>query len=300
MKLHFGSRGRISPTDLVFLEVKVPRESEETPESMVSFLASLSHLLRGSSLLKRLGGKKPSLSLEIAAFDQAIHFYLAMPQAEQGYVESQVQSQYPKALLLPSPDYMAGWREQPVAFGHLAYGAPSYYPLRTYVDFKDVDPLSSVLGVLSKAKEGEKLAIQLVLSKASSGWARAGRRALAGTTDSEGNVTKPEDADIIDSKISQPGYEVCMRIIASAPTGQQAASLVSNLSSAYGAFAHGEGNVLRFTAPKAWQRQNFLKAIFERRRAYCPRNQVFSLSEIASLYHFPSIILATSGVSWGA
>lgn len=300
IKLRFGSRGEVGRKDLVFLEVKMPREGEETPEAMASFLAGLSRLLRGGTLARLLGGHVPSISLEIVGFDQGIHFYLAMPQAEQGYVEGQLLSQYPKALMLPSPDYLPTFFTQPVSFGQLTLGAPAYFPLRTYVDFKDVDPLAGVIGVFSKAGEGERLATQLVLSKAGSGWANAGRRYLAGRVDSEGTVIKPENGAVVEGKIGQPAYEVCLRILASAPTSSASSNLVSRLASSYGAFTNGQGNYLKFSSPKFWQKKKFLEAIVTRKHAFCPKNHAFSNGEIATIYHFPGLNLSLTGISWGA
>lgn len=55
------------------LEIKVPKDSQETPEAASALFASLSNLK--SSFLDKLRGKGKCLSFEIALFKQTIRFY---------------------------------------------------------------------------------------------------------------------------------------------------------------------------------------------------------------------------------
>src|SRR5579871_654290 len=90
-------------SDRVVLEIKTSRTGEETPEAMVQFLASLTNLRVRKFLLFRLG---IPLSLEIGVVDQFIHFYVTIPAKYQSFIESQLVSQYPKALVVRVKDYL--------------------------------------------------------------------------------------------------------------------------------------------------------------------------------------------------
>src|SRR3989344_7796652 len=80
-------------------------------------------------------------SLEVAVIDQLIYFYLSIDQGYQSFVESQLVSQYPKALISKASDYMPSVFEnlETLALGQMRLNHGYLYPLRTIKDFKDVD-----------------------------------------------------------------------------------------------------------------------------------------------------------------
>src|SRR3972149_6546946 len=90
-------------TDRVLLEIKTSRTEEETPEAMVQFLSSLVSLNRRVFYFWR---RAVPFSLEIAVIEQMIHFYISVPGKYQNFIESQLVSQYPKALITKIKDYL--------------------------------------------------------------------------------------------------------------------------------------------------------------------------------------------------
>ncbi|NIT03940.1 hypothetical protein GTO10_03340, partial [Candidatus Saccharibacteria bacterium] len=62
--------------------------------------------------------------------------------------------------------------------GQMVQSTSYYYPIKTYKDFTDVDSLSSVLAVMSKAGEKDYSLVQIVLQKASSGWQSSAQKAV--------------------------------------------------------------------------------------------------------------------------
>src|SRR3989344_5737497 len=89
--------------DRTLLEIKTSRTGEETTESMVQFLASLTGLRRRFFLLWRRG---LPISLEIAVFNQTIHFYISCPGSLKTFIEGQLAAQYPKSLIINVKDYL--------------------------------------------------------------------------------------------------------------------------------------------------------------------------------------------------
>ncbi|MBI2034460.1 MAG: hypothetical protein HYT11_01880 [Candidatus Levybacteria bacterium] len=63
-------------TDRIIIEVRTSRVGEETPEAMVQFLVSLTGLKKKLFLFVKRG---VPISLEIAAYNQTIHFYVTVP-----------------------------------------------------------------------------------------------------------------------------------------------------------------------------------------------------------------------------
>src|SRR5690349_13790070 len=92
--------------DKTILEVKTPRSGEETPEAMVQFLASLASIKSPKSFW---GTHHIPFSFEIAFYDQTVHFCIVIPSGYRAFLESQLLSQYPKALISEvKKDYLDG------------------------------------------------------------------------------------------------------------------------------------------------------------------------------------------------
>lgn len=277
------------------LEIKIPRENEYTPESAASLFAGFTKSLSSPSLLARLRGKEPeSLCLEIACSQQGIHFYAALPESLLSFFESQILAAYPLAILSRSPNYLEGWSTQPLYFGQMVQQAPYFYPLKTYQDFKEIDPLSSVLAVMSKAAEGDKLLIQLILQKAGRGWQRAAQRTIeTGIKVSETEKKPLPGESLIKQKIQEEGLKAGLRLVASSEP------LLKSLSGAFAALARGDGNALVFQKPKILRKKNFQQAILHHQPGYAPRFQIFSTTELATLWHLPGKVIQIPNITWG-
>jgi hypothetical protein len=89
--------------DKVILEIKTPRNTEETSEAMAQFLSSLVNLKRQILYFYKRG---IPISLEIATFEQRTHFFIVVPQKLQTFIEGQLTAQYPKALIVRNKDYL--------------------------------------------------------------------------------------------------------------------------------------------------------------------------------------------------
>src|SRR5579871_4031842 len=138
----------------VILEIRTSRTGEETPEAMVQFLSSLLNLKKTSFFFFTSG---VPISVEVGVLDQRIRFYLTIPAPYQAFAESQLSAQYPKVLMAKSKDYLPDLTSSvtTLSLGQLKLQHDFIYPLRTYAEFKDVDPMGSVLSVLSKAQPGD-------------------------------------------------------------------------------------------------------------------------------------------------
>jgi len=138
------------------LEIRLPQGNEFTPEAMSSLLSNFTQLPRPSFFGRLFGASPLVISLEIALFDNQIHFCLASPASHLEFFRSQILAQYPTALIKTIPDYLPAKAAQLRAGPHFAHnrlslGRPSAYPLKTVRDFRDTDPLTSILSPLSRA-----------------------------------------------------------------------------------------------------------------------------------------------------
>lgn len=282
---------------LCVLQINVPQENEYTPESAVSLLSSFASVPKPSFLSGLFSLKKPpslNFSLEIVAQNQQVKFYLVVAEDQIPYFESQLSGAYPLASVIQErEDYLESCVKLPnLNFGHLKLSHSNYYPLKTYLDFTDVDPLSSILSVFSKAKPEDFMMAQFVCSPAGSSWQKSARRYLdKGIVDVEGKVHPRPDAKIIESKITQIGFKTVLRFMANNP------DLLTSLTNSFSIYSKGDGNNFTFSKPFFWQKKAFLKALGERSLAVSPVN-ILTVNEIASLWHMPNVNVKIPNISW--
>lgn len=282
----------------VILEVKTSRKSEETPEAMVQFLASLTNLKRRLLFFFRPG---IPISLEIGVLDQTIHFYITVQPEYQTFIESQLISQYPKTLIIKSKDYIGEVlaNRSTLSLGQMKLTHGLTYPLRTYQEFKDIDPLSSLLGFLSKAQPHDLVAIQFLLIPISNSWQRGGERLMAQKyKDATGVIHTNPYAKVISEKIAFNGFKSAIRIAVNSQTRERSSHLLYEIANSFSSFNNPSGNSLVFRRLFLWQPLRLYHSITTRSKRFVP-NQVLNVLELATLFHFPTEKLSKiHNISW--
>jgi hypothetical protein len=286
--------------DRVVLEIKTSRTGEETPEAMVQFLTNLTSLKKPLvGMFIRLG---IPISLEIVVVNQSINFYITAPVANQAFIESQLVSQYPKVSIVktkdPLPDILEPDRS--LAVGQLKLTHHSIYPLRDMADFKDVDPLSSVLAVLSKAQSQDKVIIQYLLLPVSGGWQAAGERAAASRHKAaDGTETANPYASVIKEKIQHAGFKTAIRLAVNSEDRMRSIHFLSEIAASFAAYNNPSGNSLTLRRLFLWQRDRLKNALLTRGRRFIPSDQILNVKELAMLFHYPTEKLSTiQNISW--
>ncbi|EKD86035.1 MAG: hypothetical protein ACD_37C00515G0002 [uncultured bacterium] len=285
--------------DRVILEIKTSRTGEETAEAMVQFLASLTGLRKRFLFLWRKGYP---ISLEIAVFNQTIHFYISCPSKLKTFIEGQLAAQYPKSLIINSKDYLADIiaEQKTLSLGQMKLAGGYLYPIKTHTEFKDVDPLSSLLSVLSKAQPLDKIVIQYLLNPVGSGWQKAGNRAVHDKNkDAEGVAHTNPYSKVIAQKISFHGFKTAIRIAVNSDTKERSSQLLYEVANSFSSFNNPGGNSIGFKKLYLWQRTRLIRAMLKRSKRFAPTNQILNVEELATVFHFPTIKLATiHSISW--
>lgn len=273
---------------LVTISVKLPRLQEVTPEAAKMFLSTLTSLSSVSPLQKLFGTKPQVLSLELVTINQQILFLITVDEELERFVQTQLQSNYPLVIMQKIKDPLEGLS---MNVKNLKLKNGSYYPIATYDKFTEIDPMASVLSVLSKAESNEVSMVQLALEATGSGWQGKGASyADFGTKKEDGTYTPRSDKSIIVEKISYPGFKVSIRVASTA------SKTLTELSSSLGVFTRSDGNSITSKKIGLFSKGNIVNDLFERKVI---GNDVMNIMELATIWHLPSDKIKTATIAWG-
>jgi hypothetical protein len=276
-------------SELVTLLLKLPRNTEVTPEAAQTFLSTLTQINPLSFMDKLTGKKEKPLSLEVALVNQQIGFFVTCDQSLVSLIETQIQSNYPLALIEKVDDPLASINFE-VTRLYLAKG--NFYPLATYDKFTETDPLSSILSVLAKSDPEEVTLVQFAIRTVNIDWQKKGANfAATGTKRLDGTYSERSDATIIKDKISYPGFMVSVRIISNTNKTLQ------ELTSAYGVFTRSDGNSFTARGPSLFSKNKEGLVTLGRK---VTDGQIFNIKELATLWHLPNDKVKIPGILWGS
>jgi hypothetical protein len=205
--------------DLTTLLLKLPRNTEVTPEAAQTFLSAITQINSVSFFQKIRGMPAQPIALEIVSINQQIQFLITCHTSLVTFVKTQIQSNYPLVIIQQIPDPAANLNLDVLSL-RLKHG--SYYPIAVYTSFTDIDPMSSILSVLAKSSPSETSFVQFALEATSTSWQSFGTSfAEKGIRNKDGSYSPRTDQNVIKEKISYPGFKVSIRIASNAKETQR-------------------------------------------------------------------------------
>lgn len=288
---------------LVHLQVRNPRDDETPIEAASQIFASLlssSHV----PLWRHPIAKPRAYAFELFLLGQTIYYYVTVPEEVQTLVSSLISSTFPASTVQKTTDPMETvFKSKHIEMGRMNLNSSFYLPIKTYMDFRDVDPMSALIGFLSKQEAGIRAAIQIIVTPASFPWqASAMHAAKAMSLDSpSGRYTQNPSKLLIMRKASFQGGKVSIRLVVGTQNPALAPlSYLQNLAGTFGTFSLGEGNQLSFKRRKMMQ-DRLAKRIRERRIHYFEnRHQILNAQELATIWHPPGLLMAgIKNIGWG-
>jgi len=275
--------------ELVTLTLKLPRNTEVTPEAAKTFLAALTQI-NSVSFFDRLTGVVPqALALEIALVNQQIRFQITCDGDLAPFVETQIQSNYPLVIIERVLDPI---QNQHLDVLSLKLRKGSFFPLATFDTFTDIDPLASILSVLSKADPNEISIIQFALESTASSWQAQGASfAEHGTKNEDGTYSPRSDANIIKEKISYPGFKISIRVASNTN------KTLRESASAFGVFTRADGNSFAVKKPGVFSNKKTQLINLLARKVV--DKQIINIVELATVWHLPSDKIKTESIVWG-
>ncbi|MDP3918090.1 MAG: DUF87 domain-containing protein, partial [Candidatus Woesebacteria bacterium] len=277
---------------LVTISLKLPRNIEVTPEAAKTFLSTLTSINNISSFQKLFGAKTDALSLEIVTINQQIQFLVTADHDLIQFIQTQLQSNYPLVIMqkINDPLEMDGVSNQ-FHCKSLKLKNGSYYPIATYDKFTDIDPMASILSVLSKSESNEVSMVQLALEATGSNWQSKGASyADFGTKNEDGTYSPRSDKNIIVEKISYPGFKASIRV---ASTSNKT---LNELYSSFNVYARSDGNSLVLKKTGVFGKSKIVTNLIERKVV---GNDILNIMELATIWHLPSDKIKTATIAWG-
>jgi len=249
-------------------------------------------------------GWSATYSFEIYFLNQTVYFCLTYPTDKVTLVQSLLTSSFPQIKIQQTTDPLTiVLKNKSLAFGEITLTSGYYYPIKTYIDFKEVDPLSSLIGFLSKQPPKLSYLVQIVLTAASVNWqdqvmAEAGKMHYDSTS---GRYTQNPHKMLLLKKASFQGGKVSIRLlVSSGDKNINPYPFLLNLAGTFGSFSLGEGN--QFSFKKSVFFKDFLLEKIKKRkiRYFEKQNQILNAQELATIWHPPGYLLSgIKNIAWG-
>lgn len=262
-----------------------------------------------------LSFKKP-IVFEIAVphVGDEIHFYAAVPARFAEVFTRQLQSVWPEAQVDPSPEYSVFNHAGATSSVFLEQKERFVLPVRTYQEIGS-DTFASIVGGLAKITEiGEGGAVQFILRPAggeakkrifSSLQALKKGKSLkhilksdsisasdfvaaatkGGEKKNEEKILDEDAVKALESKLGKPLFDVNIRVVASAPSKEQADILLDGMTAGFSQFGAPNRNEFKLIRPR--NQGKFLHDFIFRGFSGAGKMTLTS-EEVASVFHFPT------------
>lgn len=316
------------------ISISVPKNNDRTPLAAEQFFAALHGIFRSGAT------NQPQVSCEIVSKNKHIIFYLHVPTVLKEFVLSQVYAQYPTVEVKEIPqgeDYAFVDELHNIAATEISLKKSTVYPIKTFVNF-EVDPISSIAGVLSSVGDNEEIWIQTIVRPIDDIWQDKGDaeikvikdpskkpihtvehlknevmalskelfRTVVGAKEAEKKKEEKKDEKKelsgpvqqavkgIEEKITKLGFEVVIRIISAAPDQYAAQAKLEQVIGAYKQY--NSINLNSFISKEVSSDKTAIDLY--RARAMGAPEIIFNITELASIYHFPSETVSTPTIEW--
>src|SRR3989344_6243121 len=171
------------------LELRIPREITKSPRGMEQVLAAIHTLANYPSDFGEYwmdGEVTRWWSLEMISFSGEVRFFVRTPRSLRRMVEAAFFSYYPDVEVVEATeDYIDHFPEsvaQMEEWGYDMWGTEMMlmkedaYPIRTYDIFEDpaeekqFDPMSALIEMLGKTRQGEMVGVQFLITPGAADW----------------------------------------------------------------------------------------------------------------------------------
>ncbi len=299
-KLRFSAYEKKS-LNMCLLEVRVPQNNEIEISAMEPVFASLNSLSKGGKGIRSISQTADFVSFEIVALPETIRFFVCVNKDQREMIEKQIHSSYPSADIQEVDEYNIFEESGKVAYTALSQSDEEYKPIRTYEELS-VDLMSSITNSMSKLRDGEGLAVQIVVSPCGNKWRNNGKSFVNNlkkqSSDAEKKTPPPIPEDVVsavEKKCTKVGLYAAIRIVGVGALQENANGLVMNVLAAFETLKNQQGNSLVKKAINGNSKEKFMREFIYR----IPSNDnILNTEELATIYHFPNKNVQTPHIHW--
>lgn len=305
--------------------IKIP--PEEQPKEKTQSLKEKINV--AEQLISILVNYKQPIVFEIALpeIGEEISYYSAVPQSLEESFKKHLLSFYPKAYIEKVKDYNIFNPDGFTEGVYLTQAESWMLPIKTYTEL-EADPISPILNAFKLKKEGEGMAMQLIITPPPKSLKNQLSKAIKNLREGQslkdviGNYSfkdaakdfalvistkndekEKEKAKVIDenavksleSKSNKPLCSVNVRIFASSESKDRTKEILNTLLSSFDQFAAPLKNHFKAIKPKKLNRSvfNYAFRIFDNKET-----MYLNTEEIVSLWHFPLSVEVAPELKW--
>jgi len=273
---------------------------------------------------------KKTVVLEIALPERGeeISFYVAVSKELEESLKKQVLSFYPRASIEKSRDYNIFNPNGFTEGVYLVQAENWMLPIKTYTEL-EADPISPILNAFKLKKEGEGMAVQVVISAppqnlknqltraiknlkegqqlkdiigkySFSDFAKQFTSTLSSSKKEKEEQPKPKIIDentikLLEGKNNKPLCAVNIRMFVSAETQERANEALNTLLAAFDQFSAPSRNHFKAVKPKKLNKLvfNYAFRLFNNKEA-----MHFNIEEVVSFWHFPLTVEVAPQLKW--
>ena len=264
---------------------------------------------------------QPYVVWEIVYTGEEIQFYVAVPSKYKDMLVRAVHSVSAEAVIEPVTDYnIFDPNQTGVAASYIITARNSILPIRTYRTL-EVDPINEILTHFTKLGPGEKAVMQVLMRPVKKKFIKT---ALKVTKNMQKGMSferayyvakktilmpikikheklnqalTPQDQETIkeiESHATKPNFEANIRLVATAPTDEQAELILTNFESAFNQY--NSPNLNYFSRSKEKERDIIHE--FSYRMFDDSRKITLSSEELTSIYHLPHANTKIPKIKW--
>ena len=296
--------------NLTFFQVLLPSDNEIEIKAAEHMFSNLVGFKKG--FWKALFTGQYRISFEIVSKAEGTAFYVVTPDEIASLVEKQINAAYPTAQVDIVKPHEIWDRGKHTRIAELKLRGPAFYPIKQYEDLKN-DSLSPITSAMSKMKVDQVTAVQYIIQPADDNWRLAGRkfisnaRAVAANPDKKMNIDE-KFLEGVENKISNPGFNIKIRIVSVADDRMVADSQMHNMIGAFEQFTDVTYN--RFVKRFLFSPKKYINDFIYRRlrikniaipmigiQVYS-NVSVLNNIEMATVFHFPNKDIGTPNILW--
>ncbi len=190
LRLFLKRKKYVAAVKQTLLTIDIPKDNEQSLLAVVQIFATLAGIKISLNLIEKywLGKVQLWFSLEIISLEGYIQFLIRTPTDYRDLVEAAIYAQYPEAEITEVEDYVSlipndvyrSSSEFKLWATEFILNKDSCYPIKTFKFFEYplsqtfIDPMASLLEVMSKLGRGEQIGLQLLIRPTNDDWKEKG------------------------------------------------------------------------------------------------------------------------------